>query len=86
MWLVGAWPSALAWFNGRSQRQISIGLQAEIVSRTVSLSGNAQKIAKNCIRLAVHEQARGAQAEIEGIWTLMRSSETKKRVHGFLRN
>jgi hypothetical protein len=36
--------------------------------------------------LAVHEQARGAQAEIEGIWTLMRSSETKKRVQGFLRN
>ena len=59
---------------------------AEIVSRTANLSANAQKIAKNCIRLAVHEQARGAQAEIEGIWTLMRSSETKKRVHGFLRN
>ena len=59
---------------------------AEIVSRTAALSADAQKIAKNCIRLAVHEQGRGAQSEIEGIWTLMRSSETKKRVHGFLRN
>jgi enoyl-CoA hydratase len=59
---------------------------AEIVSRTANLSANARKIAKNCIRLAVHEQARGAQAEIEGIWTLMHSAETKKRVHGFLRN
>ena len=59
---------------------------AEIVSRTAALSADAQKIAKNCIRLAVHEQARGAQAEIEGIWTLMRNSGTKKRVHGFLSN
>jgi enoyl-CoA hydratase len=59
---------------------------AEIVSRTGKLSADAQKIAKNCIRLALHEQTRGAQAEIEGIWALMRSAETKKRVHGFLRN
>jgi enoyl-CoA hydratase len=57
---------------------------ADIVSRTANLSADAQKIAKNCIHLAVHEQTRGAQAEIEGIWTLMRSAETKKRVHGFL--
>lgn len=59
---------------------------AEIVSRTANLSADAQKIAKNCIRLAVQEQTRGSQAEIEGIWTLMRSSETKKRVHEFLGN
>ena len=59
---------------------------AEIVSRTAKLSAVAQKIAKNCIRLALHEQTRGAQAETEGIWTLMRSAETKERVHGFLRN
>ena len=42
---------------------------AEIVSRTANLSADAQKIAKNCIRLAVHEQTRGSQAETEGIWT-----------------
>jgi hypothetical protein len=28
--------------------------------------------------------AQGAQAEIEGIWTLMSSDETRKRVAGFL--
>jgi len=59
---------------------------AEIVSRTANLAPDSQKIAKNCIRLAVQEQTRGAQAEIEGIWTLMRSGETRKRVRGFLRN
>jgi enoyl-CoA hydratase len=57
---------------------------AEIVTRTASLSPDAQKIAKSCIRLAVQEQTRGAQAEIEGIWTLMGSEETRKRVTGFL--
>jgi enoyl-CoA hydratase len=59
---------------------------AEIVSRTAGLSPDARKLAKNCIRLAVPEQTRGGQAEIEGIRTLMRSDETSKRVHGFLRN
>jgi enoyl-CoA hydratase/carnithine racemase len=59
---------------------------ADIVSRTANLSPDAQKIAKHCIRLAVQKQTRGAQAEIEGIWTLMRSPETRKRVQGFLRS
>jgi enoyl-CoA hydratase len=59
---------------------------AEIVSRTAGLSPDAQKLAKNCIRLAVPEQTRGGQAEIERIRTLMRSDETSKRVHGFFRN
>jgi enoyl-CoA hydratase len=59
---------------------------AEIVSRTANLSPDAQKIAKRCIHLAVPEQTRGAEAEIDGIWTLMRRKETRKRVQGFLRN
>jgi enoyl-CoA hydratase len=37
---------------------------AEIVSRTANLSADAQKMAKNGIRLAVHEQMRGSQAEM----------------------
>lgn len=57
---------------------------AAIVARTAGLSPDAQRIAKSCIRLAVQEQSRGAQAEIEGIWTLMGSDETRKRVRGFL--
>lgn len=56
----------------------------EIVTRTGSLSPDAQKMAKSCIRLAVQEQVRGAQAEIEGIWALMGSEETRKRVAGFI--
>ena len=59
---------------------------AEIVSRTANLSPDAQKIAKRCIHLAVPEQTRGAEAEIDGIWTLMRRKETRKRVQGFLCN
>lgn len=57
---------------------------AQIVTRTASLSPDAQAIAKSCIRLAVQEQSRGARAEIEGIRTLMCSDETRKRVAGFL--
>ncbi len=57
---------------------------AQIVTRTASLSPDAQAIAKNCICLAVQEQSRGARAEIEGIRTLMLSDETRKRVAGFL--
>ena len=57
---------------------------AAIVARTAGLSPDAQRIAKRCIRLAVQEQSLGAQAEIEGIWTLMGSDETRKRVRGFL--
>lgn len=50
---------------------------AAIVARTAGLSPGAQRIAKSCIRLAVQKQSRGAQAEIEGIWTLMGSDETR---------
>lgn len=57
---------------------------AEIVTRTASLSPDAQRVAKSCIHLAVQKQPQGAQAEIEGIWTLMGSDETRKRVMGFL--
>lgn len=57
---------------------------AEIVTRTASLSPDAQKIAKGCIRLAAQAQSGGAQAEIDGIWTLMGSEETRQRVKGFL--
>lgn len=59
---------------------------AEIVTRTMSLSPDAQRIAKSCIRLAVQEQPQGVQAEVEGIRTLMGSEETRKRVAGFLRS
>ena len=59
---------------------------AEIVSRTATLSADAQKIAKNCIRLAVHEQARGAQAEIEGIWTSCAARGPRSACTGFFGN
>ncbi|WP_299806112.1 enoyl-CoA hydratase/isomerase family protein [Tardiphaga sp.] len=57
---------------------------AEIVSRAASLSPDALRIAKRCIRLAVQEQTRGSQAEIEGIHTLMGTDEARKRVRAFL--
>jgi hypothetical protein len=57
---------------------------AAIAARTAGLSPGAQKIAKSCIRLAVLDQTRGSQAEIEGIRTLMGSDETRRRVTGFL--
>jgi hypothetical protein len=34
---------------------------AEIASRTANLSADAQKIAKNCCRLSVHEETRGVR-------------------------
>ena len=57
---------------------------AAIVTRTASLSPDALRIAKGCIRLAVQAQAAGAEAEINGIRTLMSSDETRRRVRGFL--
>jgi hypothetical protein len=77
---------AVASVYSRCGPQFETHFRAQIVSRTANLSPDAQKIAKSCIHLAVQEQTRGAEAEIDGIWTLMRSSETRKRVQGFLRN
>ncbi len=56
---------------------------AEIVSRTANLSPDAQKIAKNCIRLAVQEQTRGAQAEIELAQSCRSAALLRKRVMKF---